>query len=626
MGNGSCKLQREIPLAADPVAAGGDDANLTTVLVRSGAADGFSAPLKVPPARAEAREEGGSRKGIYSGNDAVLNRAEFNFNVGDDESPPMPFLNSVNGLPELTPLEAILGDDGTDAKYIKKRQIGKGAFGEAYIVQRNPHYDPAMCPFAERQFEANALAHLTVPGCLYVAKVIDLCRTPQLDKQYAQSEIICLAHTNHFGIIRYYEHYVLDSGDETMVIVTEFADHGDLCHNLNRSYREVSPAGLQLTEREAGMYFVQLLLALNHIHSKRVIHRDIKSANIFLTSHGLIKLGDFGFSQMYESTVSSETIARTFLGTPYYLSPEMWKGSRYGKKTDIWAAGIVLYEMLMNGRRPFEGMNLTELKAAVLSQETVLPEYPPDCSEHATGEDHATTVPAGESRASHAKFSSEMRALVQTILHKDPQQRPSAAQLLGTPIMQHYLFLFQRHVEKLCVNDAHLRGLAGSAPDNTAELAFPTSADWELVERGLRDGALAVEREMQRDPKENFTATHYEGVVFKGSSRGCWKERYLTLSGNALTISLSHAKVAANGGDRSKEVPLSLIKAVNRSQPADPHTQPTTLGTNRRRDYIPPYSFVVFMTGSSCPIYFGVQTAEELDQWMSVLMHTLQCD
>lgn len=109
----------------------------------------------------------------------------------------------------------------------------------------------------------------------------------------------------------------------------EFADHGDLNRNLNHGSivsvdkttgREIV-AKLQLYEREAGTYFVQLLLALHHIHSHRMMHRDIKSANVFLTSIGIIKLGDFGFSQKYESTVSSESVAGTFLGTPYYLSP-----------------------------------------------------------------------------------------------------------------------------------------------------------------------------------------------------------------------------------------------------------------------------------------------------------------
>ena len=68
--------------------------------------------------------------------------------------------------------------------------------------------------------------------------------------------------------------------------------------------------------------FLQLCMALDHIHAKKMLHRDIKGANIFLTSTGVIKLGDFGFSHEYEETVSN-AVAGTFCGTPYYLAPEV---------------------------------------------------------------------------------------------------------------------------------------------------------------------------------------------------------------------------------------------------------------------------------------------------------------
>lgn len=555
---------------------------------------------------------------------------------------PLGISSTTGGLVDFTRLEEVLGDANSTAKYISKRLIGKGAFGEAYIVERNARYDPEKCPIAERQVATNPLANAPRLGGTYVTKVMDLSGMRVQDRQYARTELVCIAHTHHFAIIRYYEHYLVDSGDESIVIVTEFADHGDLARNLSRARDAqllltlgldddaaaaaptaaragVSPSpppvsALRLTEREAGMYFVQILAALHHIHRRRMIHRDVKSANLFLTSHGFIKLGDFGFSQKYESTVSSETVAGTFLGTPYYLSPEMWRGMRYGKKADVWAAGIVLYEMLMDGQRPFQAQGLTELKLAVLDSDVTLPQYPRGSTAAAAADDPASQRPM---------FSPEIRELVRSLFEKDPKLRPSTEELLRTPIMQRYLFLFQRHVQTLIEADAEkCRQNPGINPD---QLAFPTKADQQLVLDGceelnalIKDGAAAREADDTGVP-------HYESVVYKGSRDGTWKERYLALEGENLIISLSRAKAAVEGTERSKKVPLRVIRAVSTVSSTDPQVL-QEVGGRVSSGFTPPYFFVLFMTESSNPIYFGVATAEEVDSWMSGLQRALNID
>lgn len=85
-----------------------------------------------------------------------------------------------------------------------------------------------------------------------------------------------------------------------------------------------------------------MLMALDYIHSHHVVHRDIKSSNIFLSTCRTVKIGDFGISKQLNSTQDK---AMTLVGTPYYLSPEVCKNEPYTYKADIWALGCVLYEL-----------------------------------------------------------------------------------------------------------------------------------------------------------------------------------------------------------------------------------------------------------------------------------------
>ena len=97
-----------------------------------------------------------------------------------------------------------------------------------------------------------------------------------------------------------------------------------------------------LTEDELLNQFTQICLAMKHCHDKKILHRDLKSQNIFLTKKGIVKLGDFGIARVLSNTRSK---AKTVVGTPYYLSPEIIKSEAYSFKSDIWSLGVLLYEM-----------------------------------------------------------------------------------------------------------------------------------------------------------------------------------------------------------------------------------------------------------------------------------------
>ena len=226
-------------------------------------------------------------------------------------------------------------------RYKVESKIGKGAFGIALLVTDRASKEK------------------------YVAKVMNLLQMTPKDKQHVKSEVECLAQCDHVNIIRHIETY---ANDTTLVIVTEYADGGDLGHEILARKKK----NLKFTSAEIACVIAQVCQALTHVHAKGILHRDVKPANIFFTKSGLVKIGDFGFSKHYEETISNN-VGHTLCGTPCYLSPEMWRGEHYSKKADIWSVGIVLYEM-MTLTRPFAGDSMKQLSDAV--SEGKIPEIP----------------------------------------------------------------------------------------------------------------------------------------------------------------------------------------------------------------------------------------------------------
>lgn len=103
--------------------------------------------------------------------------------------------------------------------------------------------------------------------------------------------------------------------------------------------------------------FVQICLALKHVHNNNILHRDLKSQNIFLTSKAIVKLGDFGIAKVLDAT---DDQAKTQIGTPYYLSPEICESKPYGRASDVWSLGVVLFELAAL-EMPFQAPSLPML-------------------------------------------------------------------------------------------------------------------------------------------------------------------------------------------------------------------------------------------------------------------------
>lgn len=116
----------------------------------------------------------------------------------------------------------------------------------------------------------------------------------------------------------------------------EYANGGDLQSKINTLKKTMT----HMKEADIWSIFYQMVMGLQALHSKKIVHRDIKCANIFLTTDGLVKLGDLNVSK-----IAKADVMQTQTGTPYYASPEVWQDKPYDKSSDIWSLGAVLYEM-----------------------------------------------------------------------------------------------------------------------------------------------------------------------------------------------------------------------------------------------------------------------------------------
>ena len=174
-------------------------------------------------------------------------------------------------------------------------------------------------------------------GRLYALKQVNLGSLSPREKANAVNEVRILASVKSQQVVAYYEAFV-DHASGSLCIVMEYADGGDLLARVHQCKK----LELRLTEKEIWNIFADMVQGLAALHDLHILHRDIKSANVFLTSTGSAKLGDLNVAK-----VSQAGLHNTQTGTPYYASPEVWRDQPYDFKSDIWSLGCVLYEMAM---------------------------------------------------------------------------------------------------------------------------------------------------------------------------------------------------------------------------------------------------------------------------------------
>jgi serine/threonine protein kinase len=267
-------------------------------------------------------------------------------------------------------------------------------------------------------------------------KLIDLSKMNKKERTSSLNEAKVLSSLTHLNVINYVDSF-LSRKTEHLCIVMEYAEGGDLSNRIKQA------KGKHFSEEQVLDWFIQTCLAVAYCHKKRVLHRDIKSQNIFLTDEGVIKVGDFGISRVLQNTCDC---AHTFVGTPYYLSPELVQERPYNSMSDVWALGVVLYE-LMALKHPF---NATDMKGLMYKILRVIYDPPP------------------------LIYSSELRAIVSKLLQKEPNKRPKVSSILELPIIK-------RRIAKLI--------------SGTSDANMPAAYLNQLVEEGLIDDvpSLAVD-------------------------------------------------------------------------------------------------------------------------------------
>ncbi|XP_076144928.1 uncharacterized protein LOC143127358 [Alosa pseudoharengus] len=250
--------------------------------------------------------------------------------------------------------------------YTKIKSIGSGSYGKAI------------------------LAKSIGDGENYILKEMKLLSVEDL--QLARYEAIVLKEIKHPFIVTYKESF---EENDRFFIAMDYCEMGDLDKMMKHQLQK----GIPFQEKEVLDWFVQICLAVKHVHDKNIIHRDIKPQNIFVTMEGTLKLGDFGIAKVLHR---SQAYTNTCIGTPAYMAPEVEKERPYNTLSDVWSLGLVLYDMCTLGDKSEEWISARKNPANIL-----LSKY----------------------------YSSNLQDLIKDLLTTNPAMRPTVDDVLKKPIL-----------------------------------------------------------------------------------------------------------------------------------------------------------------------------------------------
>ena len=223
---------------------------------------------------------------------------------------------------------------------------------ERLLDEMQKHVDKIACPLKGYKI----IKHIGAGAQADVYQVISLknrkiyAMKVNKDKNLNSKEVQCLKKINSPTIIHLYESQILKDKE---YMILEYAERGTLYERI----KEYSKSNKKFNQIQILDWMIQIFIGLYSLHKKDIMHRDIKSDNLFLCNNDVVKIGDLG-------QASSESKSKSFVGTFYYRAPEMQDFGEYKKEVDIWSAGVVLYELIMLVR-PFEGIEQKEVQTRI---------------------------------------------------------------------------------------------------------------------------------------------------------------------------------------------------------------------------------------------------------------------
>ena len=259
-------------------------------------------------------------------------------------------------------------------------KLGEGSFSTVYKVRRK------------------------IDNQLYALKKVSLQNLKEKNILNSLNEIRLLASIKSNYIISYKEAFY-EEKENSLIIIMEYADNGD----LHKKIKNLKKNNKYFEEKEIWKILIQLIKGLKSLHDLNILHRDIKTANIFLFNNGMVKLGDLNISK-----VAKKGLTSTQTGTPYYASPEVWKDLSYNYKSDIWSLGCVLYEIITLNL-PFSN-NLGDLYKNIMK---------------------------GEIKKIPDRYSNDLDNIVHVLIQVNQDKRPSCKDLLNNPIIKNKIEYFK---------------------------------------------------------------------------------------------------------------------------------------------------------------------------------------